>query len=566
MSSHVNEYKNDFVHSASHGFAIAGVLIFTALAAFFSAAVLHTLSVHSRLVQDKYNYSRALYLAESGANRAAEALWIGYLNANPLPVARIAWLETHYEDYNQIDYPLGEYGDTYTIRARRIMTTGDNEERLVVFESIGKALGGVTPTERTITRVVRYGHDQGSIFDYAYFLNNFGWFYGSSITANGEVRGNGNFEFQGTPKVNGDVYASVNPDVGSGAPGDIIGNYTSWDLNTYRTNAVGKPTWRPTRPEFEFGYSGNTTKFEYEQVLEMPYLGNIDRFVELAMSKNGHLQTTANTAPAVPVIANNVIDGPIFLFGTATNPIIIDGPVVVRGDVAIGGYVSGQGTIYADRNIHIINDLIYKNPPVFDKTAGADPNANEAQNQAADLLGLAARGNIIIGDYTSSDWTNNVARYIKPNFTKPYTDEDGSRHSGDYTATDGVKVDGTARKRYEGSWNNTDFQAMVNLLKTMLGRSDTLPRRFDCIGYTNHLYAGRANTGVWNGAIMSRDEGIVYNTSATINYDYRAKAEGEHYIDIDLPKAANAEPNIWLEGSYDSWVAKLDPLDHSIER
>jgi hypothetical protein len=555
----------DSRHTRERGIALAGVLIFTAIAAFFSAAVLHALSVQSRLVQDKCNYTRALYLAESGLNRAAEALWVGYLNANPLPSARMEWIEAHYTDFDQENFALGSEGDTYTVHGRRIMTTDNDEERLIVFEAKGVAQGGTAPSERSITRVVRYGHDQGSIFDYTYFLNNFGWFYGSSITANGEIRGNGNFEFQGTPTVNGDVYASINPDVGTGAPGEVIGTYTSWNLPTYRTRAAGQPTWRPTRPEFTYGYSGNTTKFDFQEILEMPYLSDIDRFVALATSKNGSLQTTATAAPATPITINKVITGPVFLYGTATNPIVINGPVVVRGDVAIGGYVTGQGTIYAERNIHIVNDVIYKKPPIYDKAAGADPSANEAYNKTADFLGMASRGNIILGDYTSSDWTSNVAPYIKPPFTKPYTDEDGTRNSGDYTLPDGTKSDGTSRKKFEGTWTNTQFQAMVTLMKTLLGRSDSLPRRIDGLGYTNHLYAGRANSAVWNGAIMSRDEGIVYNNNVTMNYDYRAKAEGEYYIDIDLPKAANAEPTVWLEGPYENWVSKLDPLDHSIE-
>ncbi|MBW7937542.1 MAG: hypothetical protein H3C63_01470, partial [Candidatus Omnitrophica bacterium] len=108
------------------GIALAGVLIFTVISAFFSAAVLHALSVHSRLVQDKYNYTRALYLAESGLNRAAEAVWTGYLNANPLPDARIAWLEDHYTDFDQEDVSIGPDGDTYTVKARRMMTTGED--------------------------------------------------------------------------------------------------------------------------------------------------------------------------------------------------------------------------------------------------------------------------------------------------------------------------------------------------------------------------------------------------------------------------------------------------------
>jgi hypothetical protein len=543
--------------------ALAGVLIFAAVATFFSAALLHSLSVQSRLVQDKYNYTRALYLSESGLNRAAEAMWIGYLNTNPLPSARMAWLDAHYRDFDQSNIAVGDGGDTYTVSVRRVMTTGNSEERLIVFEATGNAVGGTNASDRTITRVVRFGHDQGSIFDYTYFINNFGWFWGSTIYANGDVRANANFDLKYTPRVNGDVYSSVNSDVG--AAGTTTGTYTSWDLATYRSNA--QSNWRPSRPEFQYGYSGTSQKFTQQDVLEMPYLGDINRFVALSESKNGTLHTdsvTLNGQPTTAVNIPHVINGPILLIGTAAHPIVIDGPVVVRGDVAIAGYVQGQGTIYSDRNVHIIGDILYKDPPSYDHAVGADPTVNAQHNTHADFLGLAARGNVILGDYTNSDFTNYVVNYIKPPFTASYTDEDGTRNSGDYTAVDGKKSDNSNRKKYEGTWTNTQFQSMVAQAKALFGRSDYKPRQIDALAYTNHLYAGRVQDCKFNGAIMSRDEGIVYNGSVTMNYDYRAKSEGEYYIDIDLPKAANAEPTVWLEGPYENWIAKLDPLDHSL--
>ena len=43
---------------------------------------------------------------------------------------------------------------------------------------------------------------------------------------------------------------------------------------------------------------------------------------------------------------------------------------------------------------------------------------------------------------------------MRPPFTNPYEDEDGSQHSGDYTAVDGTKLDGSNRRDYESTFDN----------------------------------------------------------------------------------------------------------------
>jgi len=555
---HPNEINHS--HGREKGLALTGVIVFAFVASLFTAAVLQSLSVQSRLVQDDYNYTRALYLAESGLNRVSEAVWIGYRNANPLPSARINWLEANYQNFEETDASVGQEGDTYTVTARRIMLTGNTDERYVVFEATGNAAGGETGlTDRTITRVVRYGHDQSSIFDYTYFLNNFGWFWGGTITANGEVRANANFSLKYNPLVNGDIYASVNPDVGAaGTIDDQQGNgYRWWDLTQYR--ATAEDQYRPTQPEYKYGYDGDSEQFEYEDILEMPYLGDFARFEELAVQKNGTLSTAD-----VNIVHST--GGPIFLFGTAANPIIIDGPVAIDGDVAIAGYIQGQGTIYTDRNVHIIGNIVYTDPPIYDHSEGADPAAVADHNLNADFLGLAARGNIILGDVTNvSDWYNKLKNYLKPPFTSPYTDEDGSTHSGDYTEVDGQKLDGSNRKRYESTWDDATFANMVQQAIAEMNMPNHRIGQIDALAYTNHIYTGRAEKTDFNGAVMSRDEAILYNNLVNLNYDYRAKAEGEFFIDIDLPKSANAEPFVWLEGDYEMWESKLDLLDAGLQ-
>ena len=46
------------------------------------------------------------------------------------------------------------------------------------------------------------------VFDYEYFLNNWGWWWGSTITGNGAQRANWDFDFRGGPTVNGSIYAA----------------------------------------------------------------------------------------------------------------------------------------------------------------------------------------------------------------------------------------------------------------------------------------------------------------------------------------------------------------------
>ena len=94
-------------------------------------------------------------------------------------------------------------------------------------------------------------------------------------------------------------------------------------------------------------------------------------------------------------------DGNLVLIGTKDKPIKLDGDVYISGDVIIKGYVEGQGAIYAGRNIYVAGDVIYDSD--FDNCGlTSDPNGCAQQSISAndDELRLAARGNIIMGDYT----------------------------------------------------------------------------------------------------------------------------------------------------------------------
>ena len=108
-------------------------------------------------------------------------------------------------------------------------------------------------------------------------------------------------------------------------------------------------------------------------------------------------------------------EGAVILIGTWDYPIVIDGPVVFESDVLIRGFVTGRGTIYSGRNIHIIGDICYKNPPFWPyvKSAGGAP-----ENVDRDMLILVSKGSIVVGNYVKDEmWTDGIlgGHYIDGN-------------------------------------------------------------------------------------------------------------------------------------------------------
>ncbi len=164
-----------------------------------------------------------------------------------------------------------------------------------------------------------------------------------------------------------------------------------------------------------------------------------------------------------------------------------------------------------------------------------DPNAD-------DLVGLAAKGNLIIGDYTDPAFQGKVAPRLRPgidSITQPYvvdpTDAALGYDSripslcgglspcfdGNYDQADGgAKSDGAPRKFYESSLSNADFQRYYN--KARAG-DDSSYVNIEGALYTNHAIAGLVKTW-WlgfQGSIVARDEAIDFYRSMWIDYDTR---------------------------------------------
>ena len=242
----------------------------------------------------------------------------------------------------------------------------------------------------------------------------------------------------------------------------------------------------------------------------------------------------------------------LVLEGTQNNPIKLNGPVVVSNDVVIKGYVTGQGTIYSSRNIHIVGNIQYLNPPNWANKEAASNNGNSTK----DLLCLSAKGNIVMGDCTSSSWLDTTLKKVltQQPYVQPYgcaQADDGTWIDGDigypragktvfegnYTAADGGnKVAQQAVYRQERDrWGRLQnvldhyeyksatgrrYYDSVVAPNEISSRASTITQ-IDAVLYNNHGIFGKLGQCTINGSLVCRNEGMIFSGKLYLNWDYR---------------------------------------------
>ena len=458
-----------------------------------------------------------------------------------------------------------------------------NRAEVTFYGTASRVTGNGIPVSVTIAERVSFGVDRSKVFDYAYFVNNYGWFEGSTITANGGVRANGDMSLSQNPKVNGDVYGARNDELG--VPGDIKnGTGTMDNKNTYRSTQYGTSNRaRPLQKSSDDGgydapdtvTSAALTKRLHGNLregLDMPWISGLNEYIEYGKELKSTLfqggkYYVNNANSGDPNYGYYQGTGPsgnpnlpdnhaLVLEGTQTNPIKINGPVVVSNDVVIKGFVTGQGTIYSSRNIHIVGNIQYVNPPNWANKVAADGNGNASK----DLLCLAAKGNIVMGDCTSSSWLDNTLNKVLTQ--QPYVQsyacaqaDDGSWidgdigypkagktvFEGDYTAADGgskvvqepvYKRDNWGRIVYDW-WNRPvveyyeykpsggrRYYDSVVAPNEISSRASTITQ-IDAVLYNNHGIFGRLGQCTINGSLVCRNEGMIFSGRLYLNWDYR---------------------------------------------
>ncbi len=454
-----------------------------------------------------------------------------------------------------------------------------------------------------VERTVRVGLESGSVFDYGYFINNWGWFYASSITANGNVRSNGQFDAGGyRPTINGiPRYRDINIQENGGSVNvDLLGYID--DNNDGVTNGSDGgiySSWDIAGANSVRGMASNAkNRHDFVDPVPMPNLSDLDLYEDVAKSRTVGSASAPSSASVGTFVTGPVWgdepgeSGNLYLRGTDANPIRLDGPVVVRGDLIIYGKVTGQGAFYVGGNIYVPNNLEYVNGLTALPANNSEASTEQwiAQNHEKDFLGLFAKESIVIGDYTNSSFRSNVGNWLSHSLNQSkedagedkvpntrngrdgvrntpdddvlegdnvwtvdrYTQDDANaglipqgKNVGDAIAGSGEDIDGDGV--FDPTIGLADFDLSATLspanwggLTSSVSRyrdiANTRIGRIDGILYTNHALAFRtSNPVVFNGAMISRNEAIVYGGSFTINYDRRLLGGGNN-PNVILPK------------------------------
>ena len=435
-----------------------------------------------------------------------------------------------------------------------------------------------------VTATVEYELAPSPVFNYAYFINNWGWFYGNTIFCNGNARSNGQFDAAGfRPTVTGQpMYSSVTK---SGGTVDLIGYQDDNQDGLADGNDGGIWSgWDVVGAQNVKGNGGKkSNQHDFAGAIEMPNLSNLEMYETQALAEGGSIKI-GGIEMANAVYGDEVGEsGHLYLEGTAANPIVLDGPVVIRGDVIIKGVVTGQGAIYSGRNVYVPESITYLDGPSSARPASnseTDTEAWMAANWDKDFLGLFAAENVAVGDFTNPTWRTYVGGWMGHHLNKSEEDagedgipntkagRDGILGTADddvleddgvftveyYTAEDQAKglippgssvgdvIPGTGEDiDGDGKYDDTTTLADIDFASE-LDSGDwggNLPpgttkyssvaslyaNNLDAVFFTNHTFAWTvlgASPARVNGAIVSRNESIVYGTpSVDINYDAR---------------------------------------------
>jgi hypothetical protein len=407
------------------------------------------------------------------------------------------------------------------------------------------------------------------VFDYQYFLNNWGWWWGSAITGDGAQRSNWNFDFRGGPVLNGSILAS----------GDITSYGNIINLTgslPFGGSAAGDPA---------------DLVFSDVQRVGLPNLTSFNLYMTNALA-NQYNGLWVGTNQIVQGVWSNTAQPGLYLTQSNGAPIVVSNTVVIPGDVVIQGKITGQGTIYVGGNLYVAGNLTYANGPDFSVLPETQSPAVRDQwvlsNTNKDLVAFAVRGSVVGGDVTSSDWNyycyggqgGNTwgMQYCgdertlgadgiphTADDTIPYQATNGWTNASQYVAANGLTTafDADGDGFIRGPYNyNTDFNMTSSRASLISGYpvdTNKAPLAFsqlaspniglvEGIYYCNHgfpmLVGANQSSVAFHGTVASRDEAIVSYSSIKFVYDSRINSryhnDPNSYIDLGLPYSPNS--------------------------
>jgi len=462
---------------------------------------------------------------------------------------------------------------------------------------------------------VRYSLAPSHVFDYGYFINNWGWFFGNTLVCRGNVRSNGQFDAAGcAPTITGQALYSAVRWNGSNA---TLSGHHDGNKDGAKDGRDGGlwSSWAIVGVQKLMGNASHVqNQHDFQDPVQMPNLTNLASYEASALQQQSSLTVAGVT------VCNAVLgDDPgekqnLYLVGTLADPIVLNGPVVVRGNVIISGYVTGQGAIYSGGNVYCPSSVTYKNPPTSKRPVDGTQASNEAwltANWNKDFLGLFARENVVVGDFTDATWQYYESMWMAdplnasdedcgadgiPNTRagrdgilgtadddvlegdglfsiQHYTQQDSDlgllppgAHVGDPIPGTGEDIDGDGVHDGTATLNdvilstpldsaNWDGNMPASGIAGYHSIASMTAANLDAVFYTNHSFCWTvlgSESAKINGALVSRNENIVYGTpSLEVNYDCRLLGGSSGRAARFLPSTLQAPE-----------LLQWSPLDH----
>jgi hypothetical protein len=513
----------------------------------------------------RVDWNKAFYIAENAVVWGAQTTFDGA----PSPGS------TNYYSTALGTLPLGELVSPVKADATfagawvQIAQPGVSTSNVYVITASAKVNSKIRTIQAQITL-----RPVSQVFDYEYFLNNWGWWWGSTITGNGAQRANWDFDFRDGPTVNGSIYAADQVDE------------NEVPIQNYATAPFG-------------GLAGSDpTDLVHQGAprVTMPNLLNFSNYIATAMANTSSNGLWIGTNQIVAgALSNQYTPSPggnagnlapqtgLYVAGTPGSPIIVKGTVVIPGDLVIKGTVTGQGTLYVGGNLYIAGDITYANGPSFspppETQASAVRDAWVAQNMTNDLVAYAVRGSILGGDVTDSgDWYPWEYEYPGSGLEfvgdESHLGADGIANTPDDNIPF-LHADGTMSTWYDADGDgimerNYNYNTDINMTSSRASYIQRYPTvngvpvaysqvatdnmgTLQGIFYTDHAAAIRMDqpNAVFNGVIVSRNEQIVFQDYLDLMYDSRVNSRYNNnpnrFINLGLPWGKPLQVNSFTE-------------------
>ncbi|MBI4778223.1 hypothetical protein HY792_04830 [Candidatus Desantisbacteria bacterium] len=539
----------------------------------------------------------ALSLAESAAERAIWRLktkdWSKYPNEwnnnfrgntslTPVKVATGQYMRVTLPE--RIFSGIDEEGKDYI--NYKIIASG-----IIGREQNGKVIPVCTKQIEVIVKVSNdIQNKTPQVFNYAYFLNNWGWwYYGGGEQCSGSMRSNGRFDVRGSGviTINGSIEAHNTVDYHNNLPNGLAGLRKKTPAPDYTT------------------YPYKRSSLEKENI---PNLQDMSYYEKIAEGYNPDTKTYDHSKGKINIGTKVFTDDGVFgddephgnliLIGTKDAPIEIHDAVVVKGNLVMKGYVKTYGksaaepyaSIYVGRNMYIAGDIQYingpnwANYPQWQQSSGTDYKKRDnslcnmagnddglpdskwtdtssqkmdtwvGTNSTKSLLGVAAQGGLVYGNYSSNDWyserwlfgmgNEDVGADGIPDTSDPGEgdnifqketedlDGDGKFRNYDYNWKDITTTGGNSRQSaplqdFEGLRKNGDSGQLWDPIEKIeinhySQTATNMISAIDGVYYTQHFLAGRiANSPRIRGSLISKDEAIVYSGILQLIQDAR---------------------------------------------